>query len=407
MLSTASKPISTWLGWGFDAEGSQVDQIFLIGLLSLGLIVLLRRKFDWSLAIRQNPWVALLICYMLASILWSDLPYTSFKRWIREVIAVIMAFVVLSERDPRQALLGIFSRTVYILIPFSPLVINYFPEYGRRYSRWTGAQEWTGVALQKNGLGRLCLIAVFFLIWTLVKRWQEGDASAGKLRTYADVIVLLITFWLLKGPPGGYSATAIASLAVGLTMFFGLLRMKKFGWTLGAKTLMAMMAIIIGYGVATPMVGGLSFGTEISSTLGRDETLTGRTEVWENLIPVAMSRSVLGHGFGGFWTQASRKAYDIGEAHNGYLEILLELGFVGIVGFSMFLLSCCRKAQKGLLHDFYWASLWICFLFMAVVHNISESSLNDLQSHLTAVLLFLAVCLQGRLEPSQREILQG
>lgn len=406
MLCIASKPLSSWLGWGYDTEGSQVDQIFLGGLLCLGLVILVRRKFDWSGVIRGNPWVVLLIVYMFLSILWSDIPYISFKRWVRELVAVIMAFLVLTERDPRQAMQCIFKKIVYILIPFSPVVIKYFPEYGRRYSRWTGVEEWTGVALQKNGLGRLCLIAAFFLIWTLFRRWEKGDASVGKLQTYADVFVLMITFWLLKGPPGGYSATAIGALAVGLAVFLSLLWMKKYGRYLGAKTMTVMMALIIGYGIVTPIVGGLSFGTDISSTLGRDDTLTGRTEVWADLLPVAMQRPILGHGFGGFWAPLTRKMHDIGEAHNGYLEIMLELGFVGILLFSMFLLRCCRKAQGELRHDFYWASLWICFLLMAAVHNVTESSLNDFQSHLTAILLFLAVSVQSHFEPPQHGMLQ-
>lgn len=391
MLCIASKPLSTWFGWGFDAAGSRVDQIFLIGLLCLGLVILARRKFEWSRVIRENPWVALLIGYMFVSILWSDIPYTSFKRWVRELVAVIMAFLVLSERYPRQAMQRIFKRTVYILIPFSVVLIKYFPEYGRSYSGWSGAESWTGVALQKNGLGRLCLIAAFFLIWTLIKRWKKRDASVGKLAIYADVCVLMITLWLLKGPPGGYSATAIASLTVGFTMFLGLVWMRKHGRILGAKTLTMIMALIIGYGIITPIVGGLYFGKDLIYALGRDDTLTSRTEIWAEIVPIAMQRPILGQGFGGFWTSATRNAQRVGEAHSGYLEIILELGLVGILLFSMFLLSCCRKAQKELRHDFYWAGLWICFLLMAALYNLSESSLNDLTSHLTAVLLFLAV----------------
>lgn len=392
ILSIGSKPLSSWIGWGFDSGGSRVDQIFLLGLLFVGIGVLANRKFNLAAALRNNPWVALLICYMFVSIIWSDIPFTSFKRWIREVLALIMAFIVLSERDPQKALEQIFKRTIYILISFSPVLIKYFPEYGREYSVWAGSLSWTGVALQKNGLGRLCLIAVFFLIWTLVRRWEKGVNSNEKLNVIADVCVLMIALWLLKGPPGGYSATAILTLVVGIASFFSLFWIKKHGvfLELEMKLLSVVIVLIFCFGVATPMLGKLKFGENITYALGRDNTLTARTEIWEDLIPVAMQRPLLGHGFGGFWTPLKKSIYPAQEAHNGYLEILLELGFVGLLLFFVFILWCCRKARKIIRYDFYWASLWICFILMAVIHNISEGSLNAFANHLTASMLFLS-----------------
>jgi hypothetical protein len=66
-----------------------------------------------------------------------------------------------------------------------------------------------------------------------------------------------------------------------------------------------------------------------------------------------------------------KEANDIGEAHNGYLEVVLALGFIGLTLWGIFLLSCCRKAQRMLFDDYDWGSLWICFLFMSLIHNIN------------------------------------
>jgi len=386
----ATKPLGYWFGVKADAEGSPLDRAVLSGLLCLGLFMLGRRKLGWSRAIREHPWLMLLIGYMLASILWSDIPYISFKRWIRELLAVVMAFLILTERDPRQAVQSILRRTVYILIPFSALLIQYFPNYGRQYHRWSGELMWIGVTLQKNGLGRLCIISAFFLIWTLVRRSQGRDIPGGKFHTHADVFILIITLWLLKGPPGFYPATATVALAVGLAMLFSLLWMKRHKIYLGTNTLMAIVVFVIGFGVVTPFVGGVRVAG-VSSSLGRDETLTGRTDIWAALVPNVERQPILGCGFGGFWTPKNRDLYDIGEAHNGYLEVLLELGFGGILLFAMFLLSFCRGAQRELIYDFDWASLCICYLLMSLFHNVAESSINSFTSHLTAVNLFLAV----------------
>jgi exopolysaccharide production protein ExoQ len=391
MLCIATKPLGTWFGISDDPEGNPLDRVFFSGLLCLGLLILVLRRFRWSRAIKENPWLMLLIAYMLISVLWSDIPFTSFKRWIRELLAVVMAFLVLTEQNPRQTLQSILKRTVYILIPFSVLLVRFFPEYGREYGRWFGEVTWIGVTLQKNGLGRLCLIAAFFQIWSIIRRWRGRDTPVSMLQTYADVFILFLTLYLLKGPENdAFSATAITSLAVGLAMFFSLLWMGKRKSYLGVNTLMAIMALIIGFGVVLPIVGGTPVGG-FTSSLGRDETLTGRTEIWKELLPFIEKQPIFGLGFGDFWTSKTRLEYHVSEAHNGYLDVLLGLGSFGLLLLVVFLLSFCRKVQRELSNDFDWASLCICFLLMALLHNASESSINTFASQLSAVILFLAV----------------
>jgi O-antigen ligase len=393
MLVIVSKPLGVWFGTGgVDMEsGSSLDRAFLTILLCLGLIILVRRRFNWSSAIRKNIWLMLLIGYMLASILWSDLLYISLKRWTREVIAVVMAFLILSEPDPRQALQSIFRRTIYVLIPFSYILIHYFPEYGREYGRWSGEVMWTGVAQQKNSLGLLCLNAAFFLIWTFIRRRQGRVIPAVRYQTLLEAFILILTFWLMGGPQHNfsYSVTTNIALIVGLSALIGLFWMKKRGTVLGSKVLLALFAFIIFYGTVTPMIGGLSL-MDVSSTFGRDETLTGRNEIWATLIPYAMKKPILGHGFGGFWTTEMR-ALTSAHAHNGYLDVVLNIGFFGLLLFAIFFLSFSRKAQRGMTQDFDWGALWICYLLMAVIHNIAESSIVGFTTGISAVLLFLAV----------------
>lgn len=139
----------------------------------------------------------------------------------------------------------------------------------------------------------------------------------------------------------------------------------------------------------TPFIGKLSF-IDISSTVGRTETLTERSEIWAFLVPYALENSMLGHGYGGFWTEAIR-GQSSSHAHNGYLDVILDLGFVGLIFFSLFLLSCCFKFQKILLHDYDWGMLGICFLLMAVTHNIAESTFVGFAGSMSAVILFMLV----------------
>ena len=217
---------------------------------------------------------------------------------------------------------------------------------------------WIGVTTQKNGLGRLCLFPGFFLVWSLIRRWQGRDISVVKYQNHAEVFVLIITLWLLKGSSeGAYSATAIMALAVGLAVYVGLLRMKRHLIKFPTPPFATVIALGIAFGIVTVFVGGSTLG-DLTSSLGRDSTLTGRTGVWAELLPVALQRPIVGHGFGGFWTYQTRWfTYSIGSAHSGYLDLLLNIGFVGLLIFSMFLLSSCRKGQKELNDDFDWPPL--------------------------------------------------
>ena len=171
-LLLSSKPLSIWFQAGGQTieEGNPRDRIFLTTVLVLGLIILVKRRFSWSNLIKNNVWLILLLGFMLAGCFWSSEPFISFKRWTREVIAIVAVALVASEQYPLKALESLFRRSVYILIPFSYICINYFPEYGRIYVHHSGDLMWLGVAMHKNTLTQLCVFAVFFLIWTFIRR---------------------------------------------------------------------------------------------------------------------------------------------------------------------------------------------------------------------------------------------
>ncbi len=252
---------------------------------------------------------------------------------------------------------------------------------------------WIGVAMQKNGLGRLCMIVAFFLIWSLVRRWQGRNPAAGRYQTPAELAVLALTLYLITGGQKT-SATSLISLAMGLMTYAAFTFLKKKGKTISATLLILVVGLVIAYGTITLFTGQMELGF-IASAAGRDETLTGRTDVWARLLPVAMSKPIFGGGFGGFWTPETMDQYRISGSHNGYLDILIGLGLVGLVLVSLFLFTSCRKAIEELNRDFDWGILWIGYIIMAVMHNISESSIYSFAMHLTALILFFTVISSG------------
>jgi exopolysaccharide production protein ExoQ len=396
LLVIMSRPLGGWLGMQGSLEaGSPVDRVFILALLGINLLILFRRDFRWPAALRDNPWLILLFAYMTVSVVWSAMPLVSLKRWTREICALTTALVVLSEEDPRQAIKSLLRRVIYILIPLSVVLIRYFPNLGCTYGFWAGERWWTGVTDQKNHLAKLCIIAIFFLVWTLWQRRRGRDAPVIRHQIYVELFLIALTLYLMGGPDHSptYSATSTLSLAAGLAAFAGLLWAHKAGWKPGPALLAIVFGMIILYGTATPFLGKLSL-FDVSSLVHRNATLTDRTGgIWGPLVPLAMQSPILGHGLGGFWTNAMRQRFLINSAHNGYLEVLLDYGFAGILFVALFIFSCARKAARTLSEDLDWGILSIAVILMALIHNITESSLSSFTSTTTALVLILATAL--------------
>jgi O-antigen ligase len=393
ILVAASKPVGTWFGTAGGEDGSVLDQYFGIALLLAGLLVLANRPFSLWGALGSNAWLLALLLWMALSVSWSDMPDTAFKRWGREVVAVVMACVVASEPQPKQALEAIFRRLAYLLIPASLVLIKYFPDLGVQY-RAMGGQMWIGATLQKTGLGRLCLIGRFFLIWSLVRTWRSRQVPAIRRQRGADFFVLSLALFLLLGPGDQYSATALAAFGIGMTAYLWLLWKHRRGALPARWLLVSTVAAFVVVGTMQPFNEGAAVHS-VADDLGRDATLTGRVEIWAGLSEVVSRQPFFGSGVSSFWTNERRQTHQIGEAHNGYLEVVLALGFVGLALTAMFVLASCAKARRAMTVDFDWGCLWYCLLLMATVHNITESSFNSFTTHLMATLVFLTFVVRG------------
>jgi exopolysaccharide production protein ExoQ len=410
MLYCASRPISYWFSSAtlIDGEmeataGNPIERLFLTTLIALGVLILLRRSIDWAGVTRNNGWLLLLFCYMLLSVAWSDYSAISLRRWIRASGTIIMALVVMSEPSPRLAFESILRRSVYILIPFSLLLIKYFPEFGVSFGRWSGERMWVGVAAQKNGLGRLCLVSAFFLIWVFIRRWRGEERHLSRSHVRADLVMLGMTFWLMRGPGGtAFSATSVSALILGLGTLVGVLRMKGPLRSFELWVLTGAAVYVMG-NWATQIIFDQSIFHVILAALGRDPTLTGRTEIWAELLEIAWKQPVLGLGYGSFWIDPPI-SFDINQGHNGYIDVFLELGAVGIVLLVLFLFSLYRKARNALEIDKEWGAFVLSFLVMSVFYNFTESAFLGATSHLWVMLAFLAVVFPASIRASEREL---
>jgi O-antigen ligase len=401
MLIVASRPLAAWFlvtntPSQDNDSGSALDRWVLTALAVAAIFVLVRRRVDWWGSLRRHRWLLVLLAYMFLSTFWSEITLIALKRWARELIVLAMALVIISEVSPQRALASLLRRSAYILVPFSVVLIRYYPLLGRAYGKYSGIEMWTGVTGQKNHLGRLCMISIFFLLFALYRSWRDrSQVSGGRYQGWADVSVIFIALYLLVG---SHSSTSLATLGLGTGIFLGLRLFHS--WKLGVPQVgvLALVIFLMVFGVSTPFLGGSNVAG-FTPWLDRDSTLTGRTEVWADVLPDWEQQPFLGYGFGSFWTDARRARYEIPTAHNGYLDILLDLGAVGLAFYLFWLLSCARQLHRALAQDYDWASLGICFLLMALVYNITESALNTFTEQMTVVPAFVTLVLSCQIKP--------
>jgi exopolysaccharide production protein ExoQ len=389
----SSRMVSQWFGMSVTEspdqylDGSPLDRLILTGLLAAGLIVLLSRGTRIGTFLRANGPILLFFLYGAASVLWSDYPDVAFKRWTKAFGDLVMVMVVLTDPEPVAAVKQLLKRVGFLLIPLSILLIKYYPELGRLYNRWTWVPYYSGVALEKNSLGFICLIFGLASLWLFLDMVHHGEPRHRTRPLIAHGTILAMTAWLFAKAD---SATSLACFFVG-----GVLIVLS-GWrslALGptAVNILAggMVSVCLLGVFVTPDVG-------LVQAMGRNETLTGRTELWDELVRMP-GDPLFGTGFESFWlgerakTLWKRHWWHPNEAHNGYLETYLNLGLTGVVLLGFLIIWGYRNAVDAVPWDAELGPIRLAFVVVAVLYNLTEAAFKEMHPVWITFLLAAAV----------------
>lgn len=363
-------------------EGSPLDRLVFLGLILAGMRILYRRRVTLRALIRNNGWIVLFLLYGLIAILWSDFPLVSLKRWIKVLGHPVMALIVLTEPNVEQAIVKLFNRCAYVILPVSILLLKYFPELGRGFDPWTGQAFNRGVTLDKNALGYDCMIFAMFYVWRLIAGGANWRTRAGKEEILHHLGFLSMAGWLLMQAD---SKTPLLSLilAVIIMVLLGIPFIDKRHF--GVITVAGIAFIVI-------LETGLGLYSGVLKLLGRNATLTDRTLLWEELLKFDVN-PVVGTGFESFWLGSRMDAlkglfhFLPNQAHNGYLETYLNLGVIGVVILAGVILATFVRISGRLVRDFQWARFRMGYLFAIVLYNWTEASFKGL--HLVWFVFYL------------------
>jgi O-antigen ligase len=284
---------------------------------------------------------------------------------------LVIVLVVLTDPEPAVAFKRLLSRLGFVLLPLSILFIKYYPSIGRAYSP-LGFTMNSGVTLQKNTLGVICLIFGLGFLWRFLAVYRDrGVARRTKLLT-AYGFILAMALWLLRM---SNSMTSISCIV----MASGLL-------VLANRPMMIRRPALVHLLVAT-MVGFSLFALFFDSSgdivkgLGRNPTLTGRTAIWNAVLPLA-GNPLIGTGYESFWVGKRVEEFwslnesalnGITEAHNGYLEIYLNLGRIGVALLAGLIVVSYPRVIATLRADPQAGSLGLAFFVAELVFNLTEA----------------------------------
>jgi exopolysaccharide production protein ExoQ len=389
-----SRPPAMWLGLSYGSaaqaleDGNPLDRTILSLLLLAAFAILIRRFFDWRSFVELNSTLALLLAFALLSVAWSDYPLATFKKWFRDIGVIMAVLVVLSDPQPFEAVRTVIRRVCYLIVPLSVVLVKYYPELGKAFSPW-GGQEYTGVSTSKNMLGALCLVSGVFFFWDTITRWSQRCEPAERRVILVNVVFIGMTLWLLSLSE---SSTSTICLAIGCLVIaaaqsgFGK-RHSGFVKALGPT----------GFLVYAILAWGFGLGGQFSQAVGKSANMSDRTHIWQVVLSVPIN-PVLGTGYQSFWLGPrvqwiwARLAGDnVLEAHNGYLAIYLELGFVGLFLLFLFLIATYRRICRQTRAFSPLASLGLGLWTLLLFYNVTEACFEVSLLYVTFLLATIAV----------------
>ena len=315
-------------------------------LAGLALLIPRHRRAVLEVATANRMIIALCVLVMLSAV-WSVAPGLSAKRSVVHLNTALLALYMGSRLDLDEALrcvaLAAFaSAAASLVLAVAAPSIGVMQTFGL-----TG--KWRGVYTHKNELGQAMAIGVMAQAYLTARGGALWASSPPELPSAAGrrtglAIVALELFLLVRAS----SATGLAVAAISLFVYSVLLVARRGG--LPAK---AMLAV----GPAAVLAAASLFAffpVLLTRVSGKDATLTGRTELWAGVVQAIGDRPWLGYGYQAFWSGADAHAIEIWRiirwnapnAHNGYLEVLLGLGVVGLCVTIAVVLQALARAMR-------------------------------------------------------------
>lgn len=366
--------------------GSTLIEVALYSFGAILVVLRARRVFD---AARAAYPLCILTAFVLLSTLWSDQPMLTLRRAALFAVSSLFA-IYLGERYSLEKLSRLLAHTFVIMLLAIAVLYVVAPEYVIDQVSHPG--DWKGLSAYKNAFGQYMAIAA--LLFALI-RFRQWD-----LIRYPLLLCALL--FLGRSHSASSRFTFLLMLCVVMPLWAIARRLKV------KKALMTRLAIGV-LGGAMFMIH--QFSSSVIYMLGRNTSLTGRTQLWNAIQLAIMHRPLLGYGYDVFWASRSGEALQVRAsagwmavtADNGFYDLGLSLGVLGVLLFFLVFLWSLRMAIQQCMASRSSLSLWpVTYLSFFLIHNMSESTL--LTRGTLPFLLFGAISTALALEQRRQRI---
>ncbi|HOJ07524.1 MAG: O-antigen ligase family protein [Ignavibacteriota bacterium] len=324
----------------FAAETTNVKNQVVFLFLFFSSLVILSKRFDKILSlIRSEKYLGLFVLICLLSALWSDYSLLSFKRSFQLFVMFLVIVEALVNIDPK-ILMNQLKIVVSIYLFFNLYACRFIPAaidpvFG----------TWRGMEVQKNWLAQnslYCLLSsiVFF------------NFDKTRLTKLYDSLLILISVLII------YKAHSSTNLiAVVIIVFMGIVfQIESIFNNLGiGRSILGLVFLFILTFSGIFVIFSSEIFELIPGYFGKDMTMSGRTDIWKFAWNDIEKRIFLGYGFATYWIMGSSRlevfasifeGFKVNEAHNGYLEIMLQLGVVGFIFFLFLIITYAYRMLK-------------------------------------------------------------
>jgi exopolysaccharide production protein ExoQ len=334
--------------------------ILMISVLGAGCIATAPRGMLGRM--RVSTAALAFVGWCLLSVTWVA-DSTLFVNKSERFLVPAFIFLAIGAAVPARLIIRGFLLGFYAVLAYTLATIVALPSAREQAasSNEGALPGWHGPFLHKNAMSTLLVIGVVFIVAFEPRKWIRW-------LTLGTIGLLLV---------GSRSGTGLAGLIFVLTAWNWLLTYLK------QRARMSAPFVFFSFiGLVVSLVGGVSTLPILLAAYGKDTTFTGRTDIWRGVLWAISRRPLLGYGYSGVWVSDNVEptfsmmrhiGFRAFHAHNGTLDVVLQVGVIGLVLFLLFyvpmLRSGLRLARRG---DAVGAVVIIAGLGIAVM-SLSES----------------------------------
>ncbi len=313
-----------------------------------------------------SPLFLMVLFWQFITVFTSDYPDIAFRRYIFSITLIIMAmaWVLLPEDELSfQRMIKYLSLFILGLAYFGVIFMPDVSIHNMSEVReLINAGSWRGHFVHKNIAGPAMIVLIIYNLYLL----------------HRDQFYLPLTNIILSTIFLYYSnnKTSIGLIIVSLLIAQAI----KYTRLLPIKIIIAFIPLILMASLTVGTIFNQSLQDLVSSLIS-DPTFTGRTSIWTFIVSQLEAHPWIGYGYETFWNMSRlvNGGYDIetwaaraGHAHNGYLQLIILTGTIGVSLFAVWILFCplidyhrSQKTRNDPALGLMYLRIWVFMLLYA------------------------------------------